>query len=298
MEWISSAQWQSFAEDGTDVHRAGTSTDGWIDRYGDWVVWSRLRQRGPDDTAAMSDALAERFGFAPCGWFARDVARTAREQAPARLVAGEDPGSLTVREWNVLYRVELGGGYSTGLFPDQRMNRRRVLQSGARRMLNLFAYTGSFSVCAALRGASTLSVDVSKRALARGKENFALNGIDASGGHRFLAEDALKIVPRLARRGETFDLVILDPPTFGRSGGCVFRIGDDLPGLVEGCARLLAPDGQMLVSCNYARWSEADLRAVCTAVLHGTGFSVARGERPPEIPGGAVSLWIRRDANI
>ncbi len=298
MKWISEAQWQSFAEEGTDVHRAGTSADAWLDRYGDWGVWSRLRHRGPDDTAAMSAALAERFGFKPRGWFARDVARTASEQAPARLVAGEDPGCLTVREWNVLYRVELGGGYSTGLFPDQRLNRRRVLQSGTRRVLNLFAYTCSFSVCAALRGASTLNVDVSRRALARGKENFALNGMDASDGHRFLAEDALKIVPRLARRGESFDLVVLDPPTFGRSDGGIFRIGDDLPGLVEGCARLLAPDGQMLVSCNYARWSEADLREVCTAVLHGTEFSVARGGHPREIPGGAVSLWIRRDANI
>lgn len=298
MEWISPAQWQGFADDGTDVHRTGTSADGWLDRYGDWVVWSRLRQRGSDDTASMSTALSERFGFKPRGWFARDVARSAREQTPARLVEGENPGALIVREWNVLYRVDLGGGYSTGFFPDQRLNRRRVLQSHARRMLNLFAYTCSFSVCAAMQGATTLSVDVSKRALARGKDNFALNGIDASGGHRFVVEDALKIVPRLARRGETFDLVVLDPPTFGRSGGGVFRIEDDLPGLVEGCTRLLSSGGQMLVSCNYARWSGADLRAVCASAVRGEGFSIARGERPPEIPCGAVSLWIRRNANV
>lgn len=299
MEWISPAQWQLLAEEGTNAHRLRTFQDGWLDRYGEWVVWSRSgRPVAGDDAVRMSGELTSRFGFVPRGWFVRHVERSARDQMPARLMMGEDPGNVDVREWNVLYRVEPGGGYSSGLFLDQRLNRRRVLSSRPLRTLNLFAYTCSFSVCAALRGSTTLNVDVSKRSLARGKENFMLNGLDPSGGHRFLAEDAVKIVPRLARRGENFDLVVLDPPTFGRSDRGVFRIVDELPSLVQGCAGLLSPGGLLLVSCNYSRWSASDLLEVCMAVLSAGVFSITRGERPSEIPSGAVSWWIRRDANV
>lgn len=299
MEWISTVQWQRFAEEGTDAHRLCTFPGGWLDRYGDWVVWSRSRRPDAnDDTDRMSGEVAARFGFTPQGWFVRDVARRAQDQRPARLISGKDPGSVDVREWNLRYRVEPGGGYSSGLFLDQRLNRCRVLSLRPHRVLNLFAYTCSFSVCAARSGASTLNVDVSKRALVRGKENFALNCIDASGGHRFLSEDVTKIVPRLARRGDTFDLVVLDPPTFGRSPRGFFRIEDSLPGLVHICSHLLSPGGLLLVSSNYSHWSAADLRKVCEAAVNGGEFRVTPGGRPPEIASGAVSWWIRRNSNV
>jgi 23S rRNA (cytosine1962-C5)-methyltransferase len=243
---------------------------------------------------SLAAELHRRLGFAPRGWLVRELARDAREQQAARLVEGEKPGVVEVCEWGVKYAVEPAGGYSTGLFLDQRMNRRRVLDLRPGRTLNLFAYTCSFSVCAARRGGETLSVDVAKRALARGRENFARNAVDTeAGSHRLVADDAAKVVPRLVRRGERFDLIVLDPPTFGRAEGRVFRLERDLPDLVRGCFALLEPGGAMLVSCNFAAWSVAKLKGVCQTVLEEGRFALTPGESVPEIPGGAISCWVQ-----
>jgi 23S rRNA (cytosine1962-C5)-methyltransferase len=161
-------------------------------------------------------------------------------------------------------------------------------------MLNLFAYTCSFTVCAAAGGAETCSVDAAKRVLGCGRENLQLNGIDPADGHRFLADDAMKVVPRLAKRGETFDLIVLDPPTFGRADGRVFQIEKDLSGLVRDCFEILAPGGWLLVSCNYAEWNAHDLRDVCDESLGDARFAMEEGQLPTEIPHGAVSWRLQR----
>lgn len=286
MEWISPDRWAALAEEGTDAHRVANGKDGWLDRYGDWILWS-------GDEAARAEfmraELAERYGFAPRGLLARRLVRRAAEQRAAAVLAGEGPGAVTVREWGLRYEVEPAGGYSSGLFLDQSNNRRWVKRLGAGRMLNLFAYTGSFTVCAASAGAETCSVDASKRALSTARRNLELNGVDPAAGHRFLADDVLKVLPRLRRRGEVFDLVVLDPPTFGRADGRDFRIERDLPGLVADCFTLLAPGGWLLVSANYAAWGPSDLRALCMGALSGTAFEMEAGALPPEMKRGAIS---------
>ncbi len=292
MHWITAELWEQLSREGTDAHRVCTDAPGWLDRYGDWIV-ETVAAKGPGSRQGeWSGELGRRFGFVPRGWLVREWTRDARDQQPARLVHGEDPGEITVREDGVAYGVEPGGGYSSGLFLDQRLNRRWVRGLRARRTLNLFAYTCSFSVCSALGGGETFSVDTAKRALARGRENFARNAI--AGVHRFVAEDVVRFVPRLVKRREEFDLIILDPPTFGRADGRVFRLEKDLPELLRDCGELLAPGGWMLVSCNNARWSAADLRTVCTGALPRGAFSIIPGETPPEIPRGAVSWRLKR----
>src|SRR5439155_16582747 len=92
-------------------------------------------------------------------------------------------------------------------------NRRYVRHIAPRRLLNCFAYTCSFSVCAACKGANTVNIDLSKKSLARGRENFALNNLSTI-DHRFITDDVQSVLPRLSRRGEKFDAIILDPPTF------------------------------------------------------------------------------------
>jgi 23S rRNA (cytosine1962-C5)-methyltransferase len=121
-----------------------------------------------------------------------------------------------------------------------------------------------------------------------------INGIDPADGHRFLVDDAMKVVPRLHKRGETFDIIVLDPPTFGRAGGSVFRIEKNLPDLVTGCFDLLGPGGWLLVSCNYSEWNEKDLQGLCREELKGAACRMERGELPPEIPQGSISCRIRR----
>lgn len=291
MDWISPAQWSAFADEQTDAHRVSSGTDGWLDRYGDWILWSGAK---PPRVEAWSDELSARYGFVPRGFLARELVRKAADQKPAVLVAGGEPGEITVRENGLSYLVEPAGGYSTGLFLDQRLNRHWVSGLGPKRMLNLFAYTCSFTVCAASAGAETCSVDAAKRVLATGRRNLELNGIDPSAGHRFLADDAVKVVSRLTKRGETFDLIVLDPPTFGRADGRVFRIEHDLPVLVRGCFDLLAVGGRMLVSANCAAWTSAHLKLLCAGALTGAAFELEAGKSPAEIKSGAVSWRLRK----
>lgn len=293
MDWIRGELWDRLGEERTDAHRVATGRDGYLDRYGDWLLWSGGKA---PQVEIVREELVERYGFAPRGYLARELVQKATEQKPAGVVAGEEPGEITVGEGGLKYRVEPGAGYSSGLFLDQRLNRQWVRAVAPRRMLNLFAYTGSFTVCAASGGALTCSVDASKRALERTRTNLRRNEIDPADGHRFFADDAMKVVPRLAKRGETFDLIVLDPPTFGRADGRVFRIEKDLEALLRGCWDLLEPRGWMLVACNYAEWDAADLRRVISAALRGEKFTCAAGELPPEIPRGAVSWRVRREA--
>ena len=85
-----------------------------------------------------------------------------------------------------------------------------------------------------MSGAETVSVDLSRRSLTRGEENFERNGIDPKAGHRFFADDVLAFLPRLARRGEKFDAIMLDPPTFSRNQkGAAFQVQRDFGQLVS-----------------------------------------------------------------
>src|SRR5262249_52047502 len=122
-------------------------------------------------------------------------------------------------------------GYSVGLFLDQRENRRRLLtghvaagfslpkseiRNHKSQILNTFAYTCGFSVCAAKAGAITTNLDLSKKYLEWGKRNFALNQI-ALAPHEFLYGDVFDWLSRLTRKQRQFDLILLDPPTFSQS---------------------------------------------------------------------------------
>src|SRR5204863_10111306 len=136
------------------------------------------------------------------------------------------------RERGLHYAIDFGGGYSVGFLPDQRENRYYVRRIAPRQVLNCFAYTCSFSVAAATTGARTVSIDVSRKSLDRGRHNFALNGLPLV-GHGFIADDVLEVVPRMARRGDKFDLILLDPPTFSRStAGRTFQVESDFERLL------------------------------------------------------------------
>lgn len=294
MQWITRRQWNELANEKTDAHRVCTHRNGWLDRYGDWMLETRADGTFPDISSEGFYELAERYGYTPRGWLAKDLAKDARDQKPPRLIAGEAPRQVVVQESGLRFNVEPGEGYSTGLFLDQRLNRQWILSLRPQRMLNLFAYTGSFSVIAASVGSETTSVDVSRRALSVARSNFEVNEIGAESGHRFVAEDVMKFVPRLRKRGDNYDLIVLDPPTFGRAGGRVFRVERDMPVLVRDCWDLLSPGGWLLVSCNYAKWSTSNLREVCLESLNGMGIEMQAGKTPPEIPSGAISWRLHK----
>ena len=155
-------------------------------------------------------------------------------------------------EWTVCYRdltfkVKPMGFKHTGLFPEQAVNwnvMREIIgraRSGGReqvKVLNLFAYTGGASVACAKAGAFVTHVDASKGMVERAGENARLSGIDS--GIRYIIEDCMKFVAREIKRGNRYDAVIMDPPSYGRGpNGEMWKIEDNLFEFVEKCALLL-----------------------------------------------------------
>jgi 23S rRNA (cytosine1962-C5)-methyltransferase len=173
---------------------------------------------------------------------------------------------LAVIENGIRYHIRFDEGYSIGLFLDHRENRRRWLDKMIRpgweipsrgELLNTFAYTCSFSIVAARIGWMTTSLDLSKKYLDWGRENFALNGMRED-GQDFVFGETFEWIRRWARKGRRFDAIILDPPTFskartsGRRKPRVFRAEKDYTELAESAGRILRKGGLMLVSTNAA----------------------------------------------
>jgi 23S rRNA (cytosine1962-C5)-methyltransferase len=196
------------------------------------------------------------------------VERGARDDEGASVVWGALPdGELEVRENGVRFGVDLARGQKGGLFLDQRDNRAlvRTLASG-RRVLNLFGYTGGFSLYAALGGAAeTTTVDVAAPAIAAARRNFERNGL--SGPHferaRLHAEDAFAFLERAAEAGPRWDLVISDPPSFAPSERAVPAALSAYTRLHRLCAAVTAPAGLLCAaSCSSHVRAEAFLGTV------------------------------------
>jgi 23S rRNA (cytosine1962-C5)-methyltransferase len=166
-----------------------------------------------------------------------------------------------VRERELRILTELSDGLSTGLFIDQRDNRARIAElSAGKQLLNLFSYTCSFSVAAALGGAARVtSVDLAGRALERGRANFAANGLDAE-RHEFVQADAARFVRGAVKHGRRFDVIVLDPPSFATVGKATFRFERDIGGLMADCLRLLTAGGALLCVTNHKKTSLPRLR--------------------------------------
>lgn len=151
--------------------------------------------------------------------------------------------------------------------------------SAPKRLLNLFGYTGVASLVAAAAGAEVTHVDASKKSVAWARENAALSGLQDA-PVRWIVEDARKYVAREVRRGSTYHGVILDPPKYGRGPtGEVWRLFEDLPGLVADCAALLADDADFLLLNAYAaRVSGLSLAHLTREHLAGRAGTIDWGE--------------------
>jgi 23S rRNA (cytosine1962-C5)-methyltransferase len=171
-----------------------------------------------------------------------------------------------------------------GVFPEHAANWEwisdRVRGSGRPfRALNLFGYTGVASLAAAKAGASVTHVDASKRAVSWARENAALSGL-AEAPIRWLTEDTRKWVAREARRGARYDGIILDPPKYGRGpAGEVWRLYEDLPDLMAGCAGLLSDDASFLLLNGYSeRLTGLALAHLTAEALNGRAGTIDWGE--------------------
>ena len=296
--WIDSDLLRDFQSEGTDAHRLCTIEDGWIERFGRDVLISfkrvMIRERLVDELQSWSNSV----GFRVRRVFARFIPRKNEQREPPRLIVGDPSESLqaVAIEWYLKFGLDFGTGYSPGLFLDQRENRRYVRRIAPKRVLNCFAYTCSFSVCAASSGATTFNVDLSKKYLAWGHQNFVLNNLPTM-DHRFIADDVTSVLPRLVRRGEKFDTIILDPPTFSRSpGGKKFQVRHDFEVLLVNALSLAERDGHILVSTNCSALGEHALEVMARYCLKATRRAAAiRRPLPlPDFPhgAGASSIWL------
>ena len=306
------------------IHGASDKWPGWyVERLGDFLLSQSERELQPAQREELA-RLAQ--SFATHGAYHKILTRQVRRAAPAAAspqpVLGEPaPERFTIRENDVQFERSFAEGYSVGLFLDQRDNRRRLLTGhvGAGfplipgppelpiadrkwQILNTFAYTCGFSVCAAKAGARTTSLDLSKKCLDWGRRNFALNHLDTT-GHDFLYGDAFDWLRRLARKQRLYDVVLLDPPTFSQSKESgVFRADKDYDRLVTAALPLLKSGGVLFASTNMADWPPESFLATVTEAILGTNRTIRQQHYAPQPPDFPISrtepaylktVWLR-----
>jgi 23S rRNA (cytosine1962-C5)-methyltransferase len=296
--WINKELMRDFEAEGTDAYRLCTIADGWVERFGRDILISFKDQAGREQLMTEFSLWAEAMDFNTQRVFERSLPKRNEEREAPKLILGDSNTSsrTIVMERSVRYEIDFSAGYSVGLFVDQRENRSFVRQEIFERALNCFAYTCSFSVAAALAGAKTMSVDLSRKSLERGRQNFALNNLPTT-GHQFIAEDVFEVLPRLARRGEKFDLIVLDPPTFSRSHrGKVFKVQSNFDSLLGEALEVAGPDARILLSTNCATLAERALEVMARFCLKASRRAgTLHGEpRPHDFPrgSGASSIWL------
>jgi 23S rRNA (cytosine1962-C5)-methyltransferase len=246
----------------------------------------KLERYGPYRVIRPEAQCLWKPGLSDAAWSAADAAFEASED--------EDTGRWRFARalpetWPMTWGAVRFHGRCTAfrhlaVFPEQAANwawldGRLAGAPGGFKLLNLFGYTGVASLVAAARGAHVTHVDASKKAIAWARENAALSGLGGA-PMRWICEDARKWVQREVRRGARYDGIILDPPKYGRGpGGEVWRLHDDLPALVEGCAALLADDASFLLLNAYSeRLSGLSLGGLLSQSLGGRGGRVDWGE--------------------
>ncbi|HEY1407024.1 MAG TPA: class I SAM-dependent methyltransferase [Spirochaetota bacterium] len=212
-----------------------------IDRYNEFILLQIFDEDLASEHAAVSDAVVELIGSLPFVvkgvlYKRRDEIASAQREYLSDLVWGDLPSTpYTVIQSGVLVQVNLREGLNTGLFLDMRQVREKLsgYYDQLDSVLNLFCYTGIFSVHAIKGGVKhCTNVDISKTVLRRAKENYALNDISFD-NRDFVAEDSGEYLKRLASRRKKFDLVVFDPPTFARNRNRTFSVKTDYPDYLQ-----------------------------------------------------------------
>lgn len=298
-EWLDPALHQRFVAEHTDAIRLYTAPDGWVERYGVDVLISHKTDAALERMSTELYLWTLNVGYTFRRIFARFLPKQNAQREAPRLMLGDAATNLhtVALERMLRYAIDFGAGYSVGLFIDQRENRRFVRELAPRTLLNCFAYTCSFSVVAASAGARTVSVDLSKKSLARGRENFGLNSLPTN-EHRFIADDVMEVLPRMARKGEKFDVIILDPPTFSRSHrGKAFQVESDYERLLLSAIELVEREGHILLSTNCSKLDERALEVMARFCLKATRRAATfhREEPLPDFPRGegAATVWLK-----
>lgn len=197
----------------------------------------------------------------------------------------EAPEPLLVIENGVTYATYLNEGLMTGIFLDQK-NVRGALVNGlaiGKTLLNMFSYTGAFSVAAAFGGSSqTTSVDLAKRSLDKTREQFLVNGIEPE-SQKIYVMDVFGYFNYAKKKELTYDMIVLDPPSFARNGKKTFSVAKNYGELVKEAVEILENNGTLIASTNAANVSDKKFRQMIEEALKNKGvkFTVFQEEKLP-----------------
>lgn len=212
------------------------------------------------------------------------------------------PEKWTIGVGGLKFIVRPTGFKHIGLFPEQSVNwetiRKAITESGREiRVLNLFAYTGGATLAALSAGAAVVHVDAAKSMNEWAKENAQVSGL-MDKNVRYIADDCGKFVQREQRRGSRYDAIVMDPPSYGRSGSSVWKIEDKLFGLVKDCAALLSDDPLFFIINSYTTGlSDVVSRNMLSICMPGGGLvesgTLALPQRDSDVllPCGTTARW-------
>jgi 23S rRNA (cytosine1962-C5)-methyltransferase len=223
-----------------------------IDYYADYLVISWYNETIHYFKKMIVDSLLQVF---PNAKGVVEKIRFKSELEESRWLAGEKPQEpLIVLENGVSYAVYLDEGYMTGIFLDQKEVRGRLTEglAAGQKVLNMFSYTGAFSVAAAYGGAlETTSVDLAQRSLPKTQEQFEVNGLPLE-QQKIIVMDTFDYFRYAARKNLSYNLIVLDPPSFARNKKKTFSVAKDYGRLIEDSVDILTEEGMIIASTNAA----------------------------------------------
>ena len=226
-----------------------------VDLYGDYAVFSWYNSYVYQICQTISEAFRQIFPEVLGAY--EKIRFKGLDYESAHVYGQEAPDFFTVLENGVLYQVFMNDGLMTGIFLDQHEVRGSLVDGLAmgKSLLNMFSYTAAFSVSAAMGGASqTTSVDLAKRSRELSQAHFQANGISTD-DHRFIVMDVFEYFKYAKRKGLTYDVIVLDPPSFARNKKQTFSVAKDYHKLISQSLEILNPGGIIIASTNAANVS-------------------------------------------
>lgn len=226
-----------------------------VDLYGDYAVFSWYNSYVYQIRKVISEAFRQVFPEVLGAY--EKIRFKGLDYESAHVYGQEAPDFFTVMENGVLYQVFMNDGLMTGIFLDQHEVRGSLVDGLAvgKSLLNMFSYTAAFSVAAAMGGASqTTSVDLAKRSRELSQAHFQANGISTD-DHRFIVMDVFEYFKYAKRKGLTYDVIVLDPPSFARNKKQTFSVAKDYHKLISQSLEILNPEGIIIASTNAANVS-------------------------------------------